>query len=142
MITASLKNFRISPRKVRLVANMIRGKGVADAQNILNTVIKKAGSPLGDLLNSAVANASHNYQIEKSALFVKEIRVDQGYVMKRSMPVSRGSAHPIMKRTSHVSITLAPIIAKGAKSTKSEKAVEEKPVIEKAKVAKKKTTKK
>lgn len=108
MITASLKNHRISPRKVRLVADMIRGKSVADAENILGAVLKKAKSPLRDLLDSAVANASHNHKIDKAGLFVKEIRVDQGYVLKRHRPVSRGSAHPIKKRTSHVMLTLAP----------------------------------
>lgn len=108
MITASLRNYRISPRKVRLVANMIRGKSVAQAKDILDSVVKKAGSPLGALLDSAVANASHNHKLDKDILFVSEIRVDNGFVMKRHMPVSRGSAHPIKKRTSHVSIVLAP----------------------------------
>ena len=120
MITASLKNYRISPRKVRLVADMIRGKSVVAAENILGGAVKKATSPLADLLNSAVANASHNHKIEKDALFVSEIRVDQGYVLKRSQPMARGSAFPIKKRTSHVTITLAPIIAKKSKSPKSE----------------------
>ncbi len=106
MITASLKNYRISPRKVRLVADMIRGKNVIIAKDILTHVSKKAKSALHDLLDSAIANAFHNHQIEKEGLFVKEIRVDQGLVMKRHMPVSRGSAHPIKNRTSHVSIIL------------------------------------
>ena len=118
MITASLKNYRIAPRKVRLVANMIRGKSVIQAENILSGAVKKATSPLGDLLASAVANASHNHKIEKDALFVKEIRVDQGYVLKRSQPMARGSAFPIKKRTSHVSITLAPIEVKEKKAKK------------------------
>lgn len=116
MITASLKNYRISPRKFRVVADMIRGKNVLDAKVILGAALKKAKSPLSDLLDSAVANASHNHQISKEALFVQEIRVDQGYVLKRSMPVSRGSAHPIKKRTSHVSITLAPRTLKQGES--------------------------
>jgi large subunit ribosomal protein L22 len=118
MITASLKNYRISPRKVRLVADMIRGKDVLIAQNILNTVVKKAGSPLGVLLDSAIANASHNHKIDKNNLFVKEIRVDKGHVLKRHMPVSRGSAHPIKHRTSHVSIMLAIREPKVAKTPK------------------------
>lgn len=121
MITASLRNYRISPRKVRVVANMIRGKSVIEAKNILATVVKKAGNPLGDLLSSAIANASHNHKIDQESLFVTEIRVDQGFVMKRSMPVSRGSAHPIKKRTSHVLITLAPKEKKAVK--KAEKKV-------------------
>jgi large subunit ribosomal protein L22 len=117
MINASVKNFRISPRKVRLVANMIRGKSVIEAEIILANALKRAKSPIADLLQSATANASHNHQISKDTLFVKEIRVDQGYVLKRSMPVSRGSAHPIKKRTSHISLVLAPKTAL-TKSTK------------------------
>lgn len=118
MITASLKNYRISPRKVRLVADMIRGKSVVQAENILVGAVKKATSPLADLLASAVANASHNHKIEKDMLFIKEIRVDQGFVLKRSQPMARGSAFPIKKRTSHVSIILAPIEVKEKKNKK------------------------
>jgi large subunit ribosomal protein L22 len=121
MVTASLKNYRISPRKVRVVADMIRGKGVAQALTILANVDKKARHPLAELIDSAVANASHNHKLDKATLFVKEIQVNQGYVLKRHMPVSRGSAHPIKKRTSHVSITLAPAEAKPAKAPKAAK---------------------
>ena len=121
MVTASLKNHRISPRKVRVVADMIRGKGVIEAKTILANVDKKARHPLADLIDSAVANASHNHKLDKATLFVKEIRIDQGYVLRRSMPVSRGSAHPIKKRTSHMSITLASIEAKPAKAKKAAK---------------------
>ena len=108
MINASLKNYRISPRKVRLVADMIRGKSVSQAEHILSAALKQAKNPLRDLLASAVANASHNHQIGKDKLFVKELRVDKGYVLKRYMPVWHGSAHPIKKRTSHVFLVLAP----------------------------------
>jgi large subunit ribosomal protein L22 len=115
MITASLKNYRISPRKVRLVADMIRGKNVMDAKNILSAALKKAKGPLSDLLDSAIANALHNHKIEKESLYVQEIRVDQGVTLKRHRPVSRGSAHPIKKRSSHVSIVLAPRTPKAPK---------------------------
>jgi len=115
MITASLHNYRITPRKMRTVADMIRGKKVADAKTILDTIAKKAGHPLNDLLDSALANASNNFKIEKDGLFVKEIRVDQGYILKRSRPMARGSAFPIKKRTSHVSIVLAPLLAPAKK---------------------------
>ena len=118
MITASLQNYRITPRKVRLVADMIRGKMVTDAENILTHAMKSAKHPLRDLLDSAVANAKHNHKIEKAGLMVKEIRVDQGYVLKRSMPMARGSAFPLKKRTSHVSITLAPANVYTKKSAK------------------------
>ena len=107
MITASIKNYRISPRKVRVVADLIRGKDVGMASIILKNANKKAKDPLNDLIASAVANAKNNYKIDSENLYVKEIRVDQGYVLKRYMPVSRGSAHPIKKRTSHVSVVLA-----------------------------------
>ena len=118
MITASIQNYRISPRKVRVVADMIRGKNVSLAKTILTNAVKKARHPLHDLLDSAIANALHNHKIESENLFVQEIRVDQGVVMKRSMPVSRGSAHPIKKRTSHVSIILGTREAKKAAPTK------------------------
>ncbi|MES2215674.1 MAG: 50S ribosomal protein L22 [Patescibacteria group bacterium] len=117
MITASLKNYRISPRKVRVVADMIRGKGVAQAHQILVNAVKKAKHPLADLLASAVANASHNHKIEPENLFVKEIRVDQGFILRRSQPMARGSAFPIKKRSSHVSIVLD---TREAKSKKQE----------------------
>lgn len=121
MITASLRNHRISPRKVRLVADMIRGKKVVDAESILAFAIKKAKSPLGDLLHSAIANAKNNFNLEKESLYVKQIMVNQGYVLKRSMPVSRGSAHPIKKRTSHVVLVLAPKEEKKSKVVKKVK---------------------
>jgi len=118
MITASLKNYRISPRKVRLVADMIRGKSVEQAKIILVGAAKAARHPLADLIDSAVANASHNFKIGPETLFVKEIRVDQGFVLKRSQPMARGSAFPIKKRTSHVILTLAPAPEKKAKKSK------------------------
>jgi len=120
MITASLQNYRISPRKMRSVADMIRGKSVAQAMAILDTASKKARHPISALIDSAVANASHNFKIDPAGLVVKEIRVDQGYTLKRSTPMSRGSAFPIKKRTSHVSVVLAPAVEK-ATATKAPK---------------------
>ncbi|MCX6715835.1 MAG: 50S ribosomal protein L22 [Candidatus Taylorbacteria bacterium] len=120
MITASLQNYRISPRKVRLVADMIRGKSIIVAKNILDNVSKKARHPISALIDSAVANASHNHKIDKEGLMIKEIRVDQGYVLKRSIPMSRGSAFPMKKRTSHISLILAPAPVKAKKEVKKE----------------------
>ncbi len=116
MITASLKNYRQSPRKVRSVANLVRGKSVVEALNMLAFLPKKATGPLSDLLNSAVANAKNNFNIDKANLFIKEFRIDGGVTLKRSMPVSRGSAHPIHKRSSHVLVTLAPLADKPVKA--------------------------
>ena len=108
MITASLNNYRQSPRKVRSVANMVRGKKAMDAQNILLNVTKRATDPLLKLLNSAIANAKNNFNIESADLIVSEIRVDGGVTLKRSMPRSRGMANRINKRTSHVILVLSP----------------------------------
>lgn len=106
MITAKLNDYRQSPRKVRLVANLIKGKKVVDAQNALDFIVKRASKPLADLLASAIANAKNNFNIEAENLFVKEFKVDGGAVLKRRMPRARGMAYPIKKRTSHVFIQL------------------------------------
>lgn len=123
MITASLTNYRISPRKVRVVADMIRGKKVTLAKVILQNASKKAKDPIAGLIDSAIANAAHNHKIEAENLIVSEIRVDKGYTLKRSIPMSRGSAFPIKKRTSHISIVLAPAAPKKEKKpAKADKA--------------------
>lgn len=106
MITARLNDYRQSPRKVRLVANLVKGKKVEEAKNTLTFLIKRAAKPLNDLLDSAVANASHNFNISKDQLFVKNFRVDGGMILKRRMPRARGMAYPINKRTSHVVVEL------------------------------------
>jgi large subunit ribosomal protein L22 len=104
-ITAQLNDYRQSPRKVRVVADAIRGKSVKDAKNRLDFIVKRATGPLHKLLNSAVANAK-NMGIETENLWVKSISVDTGKILYRRRPVSHGSAHTIHKRTSHVKITL------------------------------------
>jgi large subunit ribosomal protein L22 len=123
MISASLKNYRQSPRKVRSVANLVCGKTVNEAFGMLAFLPKKATDPLASLLHSAVANAKNNFNIDSDNLFIKEFRVDGGIVLKRSMPVSRGSAHPIHKRSSNVLITLAPLSEKPGKTRRWAKSV-------------------
>lgn len=103
---AFLKNYRQSPRKVRLVANLIKGKNVAQAIAELDFLAKRAGLPIKKLLLSAVANAKQQ-GIEMGNLFIKELRVDKGIVMKRMMPAAMGTGHRINKRTSHLSLLLA-----------------------------------
>src|SRR3989344_2065884 len=105
---AFLKNYRQSPRKVRLVANLVKGKNVSGAIAELDFLAKRAGAPIKKLLLSAVANAK-NQGIEADNLFIKELRVDKGIVMKRIMPAAMGTAHRINKRTSHVEVVLAEI---------------------------------
>lgn len=106
MITAKLNDYRQSPRKVRLVANLVKGKKIEEAKNTLAFLVKRASKPLSDLLDSAIANASHNFNIPADKLYVKEFRVDEGVVLKRRMPRARGMAYPINKRTSHIFIEL------------------------------------
>ncbi|MFA6520015.1 MAG: 50S ribosomal protein L22 [Candidatus Paceibacterota bacterium] len=118
---AFLKNYRQSPRKVRLVAGLIRGKNVGDAIAELDFLAKRAGLPIKKLLLSAVANAKQQ-GIEVENLFIKELRVDKGITMKRMMPAAMGSGHRINKRTSHLNILLAEKVAK-IKKTKETKGV-------------------
>jgi large subunit ribosomal protein L22 len=102
---ASLSQYRQSPRKVRLVADMIRGKDANTALTILTLVPKKAGLPIKKLLQSAISNAK-NSGIDVDTLVVKEMRVDGGVVMKRQMPRAFGRAYVINKRTSHINLVL------------------------------------
>ena len=102
---AFLKNYRQSPRKVRLVADLIKGNRVSEAFTQLKNLPKRASGPVEKLLASAVANAK-NTEISESNLYVENMTVNKGIVMKRSMPRARGSASRINKRTSHVMLTL------------------------------------
>src|SRR5689334_24364548 len=102
---ATLSNYRQSPRKVRGVATLIRGKSIEEARDILSFVPKRAALPVQKLLASAVANAK-NLSIPLENLFVKQVGVDGGKIMYRRLPMSRGRAFAIRKRTSHVNIVL------------------------------------
>jgi len=113
---AFLKNYRQSPRKVRLVAELIKSKRVAEAILILNTLPKRATGPVQKLLLSAVANAKQT-GVKEEDLYVLSVTVNKGVVLKRSMPRARGSASRINKRTSHVMLSL---IEKGSKIEKKE----------------------
>jgi len=112
---AFLKNYRQSPRKVRLVASLIKGKNVPEAIAELDFLAKRAGLPIKKLLLSAVANAKQ-MGIEADNLFIKELRVDKGIVMKRMMPAAMGSGHRINKRTSHLNLVLAEKVVATGKS--------------------------
>jgi len=102
---AFLKNYRQSPRKVRLVAELIKSKRVAEAILILDTLPKRASEPVKKLLASAISNAKQA-GIKEDDLFIENVTVNKGIVLKRSMPRARGSASRINKRTSHVMLTL------------------------------------
>jgi large subunit ribosomal protein L22 len=104
---ASATHIRISPRKVRMVVDTVRGKSVSQALSILGFTRKKAALPVQKLLKSAVANAVENDGInDVETLVIDRIMVDEGPTLKRYMPRARGRATPILKRTSHIRIIL------------------------------------
>lgn len=106
-VKAKLKYFRMSPMRMREVADLIRGMSAEQAQNTLEFTNRKAATPLKKLLNSAIANAENNFGMDVDALIVKTICVDEGARWKRFMPRAQGRAARITKRTSHVTIELA-----------------------------------
>ncbi len=124
-VHAFLRSLRISPRKVRLVIDAVRGKSVKDADIRLSLMNKGAALPVLKLLRSAIANAEHNFKMESSSLYIKSITADGGPTLKRSRPRAFGRAAPIRKRTTHLSIVLADRAElaekKSAKSKKVEK---------------------
>jgi large subunit ribosomal protein L22 len=126
-ITAKLNDYRQSPRKVRLVAGLIRGKKVEQALDILVVTIKRAADPMISLLKSAISNAENNFSLKAEDLFVKSLTVDNGAILYRRMPRARGVAYPIRKRVSKINLVL------GVK--------EDTKVLSAPKVAKKKITK-
>lgn len=116
--TATLSSYRQSPRKVRLMAGLVKGKSVEIALNELHHRSKRAAPIIEKLIRSAMANAKALGMNEK-ALTVKDVRVDKGPVMKRSMPRAHGRAFPIHKHTSHIVVSLSDAGA----SAKNEKKV-------------------
>jgi large subunit ribosomal protein L22 len=142
-----LKNYRQSPRKVRLVAKSVVGKSVKDASLILSFMPKRAADPIKKLIDSAAANAKVNSGIAIEDLTVKTIEVNKGITLKRMRPRARGSGFPINKRTSHVVVTLASKVSKEVKELSDIKVEKkEKPIAKKTSakkvVAKKKVAKK
>lgn len=145
---ASLRNIRISPKKMNLVAELVRGETAEQAEKILTFTPKRGAKPMKKVLKSAVANAKNNFKQNPADLIVKEVKVSKGYTLQRFIPGSRGRGKPILKYSSHVHIMLgakskgqeaqsAEPKARGAKPKK-----EETPKTEmKAPKAKKSTTK-
>lgn len=105
-VKAQLRYLRQAPRKTRLIADLIKGATVEEAEKQLKFSPKRGASSLSKLLQSAVSNAKNNFQLDKENLYVKEIRVDKGSILKRYRPRARGRATMIRKRTSHISLVL------------------------------------
>lgn len=103
---ATAKFIRISPRKVRLVVDLIRGKKLQEARAILKYTPKRASAAVTKVVNSAAANAEHNQQADKEELFVTAIYVDQGPTLKRYQPRAMGRADVLRKRTSHITVVV------------------------------------
>ena len=103
---AKLRNVRLSPRKARLVVDMVRGKAIQDALNILRFAPQKTAPILSKLLKSAVANAEQKGVSDVDQLYVKTVMVDQGPVLKRFLPRAMGRASRIRKPTSHITVVL------------------------------------
>jgi large subunit ribosomal protein L22 len=103
---AILKNYRQSPRKVRLVADLVRGKKVSQALLELNYLPKRATEVMTKMIQSAVANAENNFKVSSDDLIIKDITVDQGVTLKRYRPRARGVAKRINKRTSNIALLL------------------------------------
>lgn len=118
-VKAKLKNLRISPRKVRISADMVRGCGIRDAIFRLDNTIKKANEPIKNLIKSAAANARNDFDLDMDNLKVSDIQVGEGMTMKRWTPRAYGRATQILKRSSHVYLTLE--AEEGSKKSVSDK---------------------
>lgn len=114
---ATLSNYRQTPRKVRAVTDLIKGKQVEEALTALQFLPKRAAAPIHKLLASAVANAEKNFGADRKSLVVRTITVDKGMVLRRMMPRARGSAARIKKRASHITVTLERYLAQPKKTT-------------------------
>ncbi len=105
--TASVNHVRIAPRKVRLVIDLIRGKEVGEAIAILRHTPRAASPIIEKILNSAIANAEHNYQLNPNNLKIETAFVNEGPIMKRFRPRAMGRASRINKRTSHITLVVS-----------------------------------
>lgn len=113
-VKAQVKGLAMTPRKVGEVANLVRGRSVADALVILEHTPRRAALPISKVIKSAQANATHNHNAKGDDLVISTLNVSPGPRMKRFRPVARGSAHPYQKRTTHVTV----IVSGAEKATK------------------------
>ncbi|TSC74396.1 MAG: large subunit ribosomal protein L22 [Parcubacteria group bacterium Gr01-1014_44] len=123
-VTAQLNYLRIAPRKVRLVAKVLKGLPVAKAEYQLSFIVKRSSGPLAKLLKSAISNAENNFGLVKENLFIKELVVNEGVKIKRTMPRAMGQAGMIQKKSSHLKIVLEEKVP-GLKAKKPEVAAKE-----------------
>ncbi|MBT4153063.1 MAG: 50S ribosomal protein L22 [Candidatus Magasanikbacteria bacterium] len=139
---AVLRNLRISPRKVRLLVDLVRGMKVQEAVLQLQFSKKHAALPVKKLIESAMANAVHNHSMDIENLKISEAFVDQGVTLKRWMPRAFGRASGLKKRSSHVTIVLEGAVDKGILKKKEDAADKKEKAAKKAEKASKKDVKK
>lgn len=120
-VKAKAKYIRMSPRKIRLVADVVRGMNVTKALDQLQFNQKWAAEPIAKVVNSAVANAVNNFELSQENLFIKAITVDEGPSLKRWMPKAHGRATKILKKMSHVNVILGELKDSGVKEGKKQK---------------------
>lgn len=118
-VAAKARYVRVAPRKMRAVADIVRGMKATDALNQLRFIGKSASRPIEKLLRSAVANAEHNFSLQKESLKVKKLSVDGGPVLKRYQPRAYGRAVPVRHRTSHITVVLEGRLAPKPKKEKT-----------------------
>ncbi len=106
-VRAKISYLRVAPRKVRLVCDLVRGKKVQDALDILRFTQRGCALNILKLIQSAVANANYKGGYDVDNLYVDQIMVDQGSILKRSLPRAKGTATPIQKKSSHVTVVLS-----------------------------------
>lgn len=133
-ITAKLNSLRMSPQKVRLVTGLVRKMGVEEALAQLSFLQKDAALPVKKLLESGIANAKHNYNIEKDKLKIENITVDEGKILYRWMPRAMGRATPLRKRSSHITLIL--IGEKEEETVKKDVVDTNKKIVKKEKIKK------
>lgn len=119
-VTAKLNKLRISPQKVRLAANILKGLDVANAQAQAENLIKRSSLPLHKLIQSAIANAENNFGLDRDNLYVYDIQVGEGNKLRRWMPRAFGRASMIIKRSSHITLTLEERIEGKNRKTKEQ----------------------
>ena len=105
-VKSTAKSVRVTPRKARLVLDLIRGKDIKEAQAILKFTPRAASPVILKVLNSAVANATHNHNRDDTKLYVKACYADEARTLKRWMPRAKGSASQILKRQSHITVVV------------------------------------
>jgi large subunit ribosomal protein L22 len=125
-VKAIAKGVRTSPRKVGVVAALVRGRTVADALVILEHTPRRAAEPVIKVINSAKANAENNHNLKPGTLKIVEISVSPGTRLKRFKPVARGSAHPFQRRTSHIRVVVDGEIRVSKKVTEAKKSTPKK----------------